>query len=92
MIAFEPDPENFAYLEKTVALNKLTNVTCYQLAIADSVGAGQLFLSPENNKGDQRIYASPEKRESIGIRLITLDAFIKEHTIPKVDFIKINIH
>jgi len=91
VIAFEPDPENFAYLEKTVTINKLTNVMCCQLAIADSVGAGQLFLSPENNKGDQRIYASPEKRESIGIRLITLDAFIKEHTIPKVDFIKMDI-
>jgi len=91
VIAFEPDPENFAYLEKTVALNKLTNVTCYQLAIADSVGAGQLFLSPENNKGDQRIYASPEKRESIGIQLTTLDAFIKEHNVPKVDFIKMDI-
>jgi len=91
VIAFEPDPENFAYLEKTVVLNKLTNVTCYQVAIADSVGAGHLFLSPENNKGDQRIYASPEKRESIGIQLTTLDAFIQGHDVPRVDFIKMDI-
>lgn len=90
VFAFEPDKDNFGFLEKTVAKNGFSNTECYQIAISDHNGTGVLFHS-EENLGDHRIYDSNDGRESNSVELMTLDHFVTTHKITKVDFIKIDI-
>ncbi len=90
VIAFEPDPENFSFLAATVALNNVKNVILVPRAASDHIGKGTLFLS-EDNKGDHQIYDSGEHRNVHAIQLTTLDAFLGERGIPRVDVVKIDV-
>ncbi|MBN1421928.1 MAG: FkbM family methyltransferase [Planctomycetes bacterium] len=72
VIAFEPDPRNFAHLKRNVRLNGYRNVTLHKKAVSDRTGAGKLHLS-ETNWGDHRIFAAGPERPSIGIEIVRLD-------------------
>ncbi|MDP2946932.1 MAG: FkbM family methyltransferase [Nanoarchaeota archaeon] len=89
VFAFEPDPDNFALLNKNVKENKFENVVLINKAVSDKNGKTMLYLS-ENNKGDHRIYDSGEKRKSIVVDVVYLDDFLKNHK-DKINFVKIDI-
>lgn len=90
VISFEPDKENFEFLEKTIELNNFKNVTPCNVALSDKNGEIELFIS-EDNKGDHRIYATTEKRASIKVKTFTMDDYLDSLDIKKVDFIKIDV-
>lgn len=88
VIAYEPDPENFALLTANVALNRLSQVSCFPYALSDHNTNGTLFLSPDNF-GDHRVYASPGERHTREITLVKGD----EHLAPlttRIDFLKVD--
>jgi FkbM family methyltransferase len=87
--AIEPEPVNFSYLKKTTELNGFANIFCCQVGISDHNGIGELYLS-KDNKGDHRIYAT-SARDSVSIKIVRLDDFVKEYNINKVDVIKMDI-
>ena len=74
VIAFEPDPVTFSYLEKNVRLNGLDNVTLVQKAASNESGTLQLFIAAEN-KGDHRIYQTDEGRTAIDVEAVSLDDY-----------------
>ncbi|TSC61261.1 MAG: FkbM family methyltransferase [Parcubacteria group bacterium Athens0416_74] len=88
--AFEPDTDNFSFLNKTVRKNGFTNTKCLKTAISDHNGTGRLFFSKENF-GDHRIFGSENERGSTEIELMTLDHFVETNSISNVDFIKMDI-
>jgi FkbM family methyltransferase len=63
VIAFEPDLQNFAILERNLRINHCTNVTAHRVAVADRAGERQLFLSPDN-KGDHRLFKTNGRARS----------------------------
>lgn len=54
VIAFEPEPRNYNLLQTNIYLNKLENVTAYQIALLDSQSTVEFELS-ESNFGDHRV-------------------------------------
>jgi FkbM family methyltransferase len=87
--AFEPDPANFALLEKNVRLNALTNVVLERKALSNQKGTVKLFIA-EENKGDHRIYQPEgEPRPSVEVESIRLDEYFKDQK-RRIDFIKID--
>jgi FkbM family methyltransferase len=75
--AFEPDPANFALLEKNVRLNGLTNVVLERKALSNRKGTVQLFIA-DANKGDHRIYQPDgESRPWIDVEAVRLDEYFK---------------
>ena len=90
VFAFEPDKDNFIFLQKTVTKNNFSNIECNQIAISDHGGEGKLYFS-EDNFGDHRIFDSHDNRKSYPIQLMTLDSFVSSRNIQKVDFIKMDI-
>lgn len=55
VIAFEPSPRNFGYLQQNIAANGVSSrVTAENVALMDSAGEVVLELSP-NNFGDNRV-------------------------------------
>jgi FkbM family methyltransferase len=76
VFAFEPDPDNWALLEKNVAANRCRNVTLVRKAVSDRTGKTRLYLA-RDNKGDHRIYNSGDGRHSIEIEAIRLDEYFQ---------------
>jgi FkbM family methyltransferase len=77
--AFEPEPANFALLQKNVRLNGLTNVVLEQKALSNRKGTLQLFIA-EQNKGDHRIYQPEgESRASVEVEAVRLDEYFEDH-------------
>jgi FkbM family methyltransferase len=85
--AFEPDPANFALLQKNVRLNGCTNVVLEQKALSNRKGTLKLFIA-DANKGDHRIYQPEgESRPSVDIEAVRLDEYF-QHDPHGIDVVK----
>jgi FkbM family methyltransferase len=49
IVAFEPDPENYAALEETIRRNRLAGVDAVKAAVTDETGSVMLFRHPRNS-------------------------------------------
>lgn len=92
VISFEPSIENFSFLEKTIKFNNLKNVIPCNLALSDKDDEIDFFISTEN-KGDHRIYNDNEdsKRQSVRIKVTSMDNHLLSLGIERVDFIKMDV-
>ncbi len=90
VIALEPDPENFRYLEETVRANGLQNVRCLQLAAADHIGPAKLYVSTDN-RGDNRLYSNELASDTIEVQATTVDHLLEELGINHVDVVKLDV-
>lgn len=87
--AFEPDPSNFALLERNVGLNGFTNVVLEQKAVSDAPGVLRLYFS-HSNSGDHRIFQPEgEDRAFEEVPAVTLDGYF-EGREESVDFVKVD--
>lgn len=82
--AFEPEPEAFGLLEHNVELNRYRNVTLVQKALGRETGRLELFLATKD-RGDHRVYDPTGRRSSIDVDVITLDAYLAQQGIDRVD-------
>ncbi len=89
VFAFEPDPTNFALLQRNVQENGYTNVTLINKAMSNKAQTLKLYLS-KTNRGDHRVYDSKDGRPSVSIQAVSLDGFFKKLD-RKVHFIKMDI-
>lgn len=92
IIALEPDPENFRFLERTIAANpsKADRVRCINKAAADRNGTFQLHTS-SSNRGDNRLYSNDRSEGSVEVEVCTIDSLLESIGISSVDFIKIDV-
>ena len=89
VFAFEPDPTNFAILEKNVEANGYKNVVLVQKAVTNKPGKLGLYLN-EDRKAAHRIYDPHNGSKSIEIESIKLDDYFKDYD-GEMDFIKMDI-
>ena len=88
--AFEPDPRIFLHLRKNIAINHASRVTPIQEALSGHTGVARMtkllgasnFLVPEGGTTDQH---------TIDVKCTTLDAFVTQNSIPRIDWIKVDI-
>lgn len=86
VFAFEPDPHNLTFLQKNQQINNCQNVEIIEKAVADKDGKSY-FLQDTSNPGESRL----SNKGEITVETITLDTFISQKKIKKVDVIKIDI-
>jgi FkbM family methyltransferase len=99
IFSFEPIPENYSLLKKNVEENKFSSVTTYKKAISNTNGVAKITKNPINDGGHSlgNLSENPDlsgqdiKKLQIDIETITLDSFIEENNIGKVDFIKMDV-
>jgi FkbM family methyltransferase len=87
--AFEPDPANFALLQRNVAANGYRHVELFPQAAADRTGPARLYLSGDN-AGDHRVWAPAEERPSVPIETVELDRLFGDAR-PPFDFVKLDV-
>jgi FkbM family methyltransferase len=87
--SFEPDPNNFALLKRSVEANDCTNVVLHQAAVSNEIGTLCLHRSEEHH-GDHRIYACGKgERPTIRVPVTTLDAVLASGI--RLDAVKIDV-
>jgi len=88
--AFEPTPATFEALTRNVQLNRITNVECHKMALAERSGMLSLVVGnrPASNS-TSKVTGSSES--GITIPATTLDEFCETHSVAEVDFIKVDI-
>ena len=86
--AFEPDPNNFALLNKNIQANGYKNVTLIQKAVSKSDGDTRLYCDSAHH-GNHCIYNPNDGRSFIEVQTTSLDNYYKERE--KIDFIKIDV-
>jgi len=89
VLAFEPDPTNFALLQQNVAMNGYRNVVLSQQAVANRSGPARLYLSV-SNLGDHRLYPSAGGQPFVDVQTVALDQYLARYTGP-VHLIKMDI-
>ncbi len=74
VFAFEPDPDNFALLERNLAANRAHQARAERCAVGAAAGEARLYLSPDN-LGDHRLYDSGDGRRAVSTPVVTLDGY-----------------
>ena len=99
VFSFEPEPKNYNYLKRNMALNGYNQVQAFQKAVADKNGKTSLFICDYDtghhtiNKYDGiRAYSRGRggKKHSIEIETVTLDSFL-EGKVDRVNVIKMDV-
>jgi len=93
VVAFEPEPENFALLRRNVERNRLDNVVLAPVAAAAANTTLRLYRNP-SNAGDHRVYDADGSRESVEVAARRLDDFLDPKMLAgrrDVDLVKMDI-
>ena len=90
---FEPNPYTFDRLKINIAINELNNVYAYDYALGEADGAIHFNIYPKGfcNAGMSSKYMETPLTKKITVTQKTLDNFVKEQQIERVDFIKMDI-
>ncbi|WP_430406170.1 FkbM family methyltransferase [Fluviicola sp.] len=87
--AFEPYPSTFEKLETNIELNKQLEIKAYNLGLSQEKGSLYMIKPTLGNSGGCRI--TTDQNKGIPVSVISVDEFVLEKKIPKVDFIKIDV-
>jgi FkbM family methyltransferase len=94
VFAFEPLSPIFRRLEKNVRLNGLENVSCACAAVSDTAGSAEFFHIPDGMPTSSSLsfefMKGTDKLTSSQVSTITIDDFVAQNALDKIDFIKID--
>jgi len=95
VFAFEPCSSTCELLKRNLKLNGLAGVNVIQSALGESVGAGVLQINVRGRDGLNTLgQATHPDSKVVGqenVRITTLDVFMKDQNIPRVDVMKVDI-
>jgi FkbM family methyltransferase len=89
VFAFEPAPDNYAFLVKNVGVNRYNNVVTVQKAVSNRCGTTKLLLNLRDT-GQHAIHNGCEDRNSLVIETVTLDGFFEDKE-KRIDIIKMDV-
>ena len=90
--AFEPIPDTYNQLISNAKLNNLNNVVFNNIALSDNDGETNFYYNP-HQKGASSIknIIVNEHIQNLTIKTQTLDSYIANNNIDKIDFIKCDV-
>ena len=87
--AFEPEEKMFSYLQQTAALNK--NIIPVKKGLSDNNTEAELFIDAESSRAASMMASQNNSTTSLTVATTTLDDFVRDNNLPRVDFIKSDI-
>jgi FkbM family methyltransferase len=95
VFAFEPCSSTYGLLKQNLLLNRLADVNVAQIALGESVGEGVLQVNARGKDGLNTLgKATHPESKVVGqedVRITTVDVFMREHNISRVDVMKVDI-
>lgn len=90
--AFEPSRSTSKLLAENIALHQLeNNITIFPLAFSDKKGKADFFQSVDDGYSSLKNTNRKQIINKYEVEVITIDDFINEHGLNKIDFIKIDV-
>ncbi len=91
--SFEPLPESFEQLKMHLLLNQINHITINRVACGDFNGEIDLFKIFNNTQStiNEQFVKGVNEKTSFKAKCITLDNYIQQHSISKIDLIKIDV-
>jgi len=92
VLALEPVPLIFGYLEKNIGLNKAKNIEPLNLGLSDKAGEAVFFYNPSlpTATSMRKLHDAGESRK-IKCKMTTLDTLAAEKALSRIDFIKCDV-
>ena len=93
VIAIEPSPLNFQYLQKNIKLQDTNNILCYNFAAGNKNGETKFLIYAESN-GCMTIPDGEEAKfpgKVIKVPVKQIDTFLDEIKLEKVDFVRMDV-
>jgi len=87
VLAFEPNPDNFAVLQHNLAPHRYHNVELMNSAVGDRDCVLSLYVSP-GNSNHSVIPGYTEAESVLSVPCVRLDSFLAERGIERVGFVK----
>lgn len=93
--AFEPVPQTYSFLQETIRLNGRKNIEPVPSALGNTAGVLEMQIFPPDKSGWNSAFV-PHTDESHPVAtqkvpLIRLDEFVKERSIDRIGFLKIDV-
>ena len=93
VIALEPSPVSFKYLERNLDLQNESNYEALNLACGGEDGEVRFLITPKSNlnrvlKEDEE---APSDMNVVKVPMKKLDTFLKEKSLKKLDFIRMDV-
>ena len=89
--AFEPLTNMHKRIQEHIEMNNLSNLVCLiSYALGDEIKDITLFEEPSNYGGSSLI-KSHKRTVATNVKMITLNKFVKDNSIKKIDAIKIDV-
>lgn len=91
VVAFEPEPENCKWIRKSIKKSNLHNIVVEEAAIGEDDGSLNLFIGEKS--GWHSLVTSEQniKKESISVKVHSLDRYLEMNNIPNLKAIKIDV-
>jgi FkbM family methyltransferase len=90
--ALEPIPSTFKMLGKNIALNNFSNISLFNIGLGDKKSISKFYYYPEGaGNASLKKLAQNRRLEIIKCHIDTLDNFIIEKKITRLDFIKCDV-
>jgi FkbM family methyltransferase len=87
--AFEPTAEIFTMLEETARLNG--HITPVQKGLSGKTGSVELYTAADELTSSNSLLSGSSLVNTETISVTTLDDFVHENSLPRIDFIKADI-
>ncbi len=89
--AFEPLNHTWKILQDNIKLNELNNIKYNELALDETIGDKEIFLPDIGISGSFKLHNYDKTYKKFIINTTTLDSYVVENKIEKIDFIKADI-
>ncbi len=88
VVAFEPLPNNIAYIKRHLELNNLHNVRLIEAAVADQPGKTYFQVAVSSSMGH---ITDTKTTDTVEVDRVSLDDLIAQNNLPRPDYIKFDI-
>ena len=94
VIAIEPVPNNFRYLQENIRLQNLENILTYNFAVGDIEGSTRFFVNERSN-GSKILLENEDLPNRPGyvmnVPIKKIDDFLLEIKLKKIDFVRMDV-
>lgn len=92
VISIEPAPQNYSYLQRSIELNGYTHTRALPIALGDRDGTASLqILGRSTEHTLAPLKAEYKDLPKVTVPLRTLDSIVAEHSLKRIDMIKIDV-
>jgi FkbM family methyltransferase len=89
IISIEPEPVNFEVLKFHIKLNKIKNISVYNMALGNKNKSVDLYIGSSHLTHSIKISSNGGKK--VTVRMATFDCVMKKENIQSVDLAKIDV-